>query len=270
MAKQQEQLNELPQPPSYIDDPELTNRSIRKQLFDPALDPAPHGRLTSEDESVLFRRLHHNAYMLNNMWKRRRRFTPEQHARYLELYKQYGDTRDRLVNGNLGLVYNLLGKTRYRNVEHDELRSEGLMALLRAVDGFNPWFGIRFSTYACNAILRAFSTVGLREKKHSSLISTEDEPYLEPSTDWLSQQRSHSLGLFSERLSALIEDKASDLSQHERYVLSHRFPLKPEKERDTLKVLGRKMNLSKERVRQIQESALNKLRRAILMDPILQ
>ena len=40
-------------------------------------------------------------------------------------------------------------------------------------------------------------------------------------------------------------------------------------ERKTLADIGREMKLSKERVRQIQNSALTKLREAIDLDPVL-
>ena len=46
---------------------------------------------------------------------------------------------------------------RLGDVDFAEVVSEGNMALIRAVDKFNVERGFKFSTYACRAILKAFS-----------------------------------------------------------------------------------------------------------------
>ena len=46
--------------------------------------------------------------------------------------QKYNLIRARLIEGNLGLVYDLIGRTRFNNLERDEMSSEGMMALLRA------------------------------------------------------------------------------------------------------------------------------------------
>ncbi len=85
----------------------------------------------------------------------------------------------------------------------------------------------------------------------------------------IEEKRSDHLGLLGERLNAIMNDKNAGLSENERYVLSQRFPFKPNEHKATLVKVGEAMKISKERVRQIQESALSKLRQLLLMDPLL-
>ena len=67
-----------------------------------------------------------------------------------------------------------------------------------------------------------------------------------------------------------MNDKDAGLSENERFVLSQRFPFQPNKHKATLVKVGEAMKISKERVRQIQESALIKLRQLLSMDALLQ
>ena len=63
--------------------------------------------------------------------------------------------REYLINENRELVYSTAYKLRAPEAQHDELISEGMYALVRAVDRYNPFRGFSFSTYACNVIARA-------------------------------------------------------------------------------------------------------------------
>ena len=259
----------LPQPPRFIEHDELTQRGTSQRLFKRSRDPAPQGRLSREEEVLLFKRMQYCAYRSSRMWDRVERLGEEHRARYLEWYQQYMDIRERIVNGNMGLVFDMLGKNRFKNVPFDDLRSEGLMALVRAVDTFNPWSGYRFSTYACNAILHSFSRLALLESKRSHLWASSYDPLMEPG-DHMEQHRQDHIGLLSERLNAIMDSDSSALSDHEKFVLKERFPLQPDKKKATLKKVGDAMKISKERVRQIQESALSKLRRLLLSDSVLR
>ncbi|HVK79926.1 MAG TPA: RNA polymerase factor sigma-32 [Verrucomicrobiae bacterium] len=68
--------------------------------------------------------------------------------------------------------------------------------------------------------------------------------------------------------SALVRDAMSDLSDRERLIIRER---KLEEEAVTLEALGERLGISKERVRQIEGNALEKLRRALIArvgDPV--
>jgi hypothetical protein len=63
---------------------------------------------------------------------------------------------DKIALHHLGLVYSLY-KTRATVLDaSDELLNEGLKALARAIDAFDPGRGVQFINYACSVIIRAF------------------------------------------------------------------------------------------------------------------
>ncbi len=262
------QLQMLPEPPRFVSHDELTRRGSAQRLFKPSENPPTEGRLSHAEELVLFKRLNYCGYRMSRMWDRLDRLSKDEQARYLRWYKQYNEIRGRIIDANMGLVFDMLSRNRFKNVEFDELRSEGLMALLRAVDTYNPWSGFRLSTYACNSILRSFSRVALMQSKRRHLWSASFDPSMEP-LDLVGARRNEHLGLLGERLSEIMNDENAVLSESERFVLRQRFPMRPDKPKATLMKVGEAMNVSKERVRQIQESALTKLRRALLLDPLL-
>ncbi len=259
---------ELPQPPRFIGHQELRNKYSRGRIIDSSIEEPKKGRRPFADELILFKQMHCCGYLMSKMWDRLENLSPDEQKQYLELYKQYTSIRDQLVNDNMGLVFDLLSRNRFTNVEFEELRSEGLMALLRALDTYNPWSGYRFSTYACNSILRAFSRVAVMQSKRRQLWMNSFEPELEPAIR-KEPEPDRSLDIYSERLVLALQDKRTDLSETERFVLDQRFPLEQNRHKATLKSVGAKMKISKERVRQIQKSALVKLHDALINDPVL-
>lgn len=58
------------------------------------------------------------------------------------------EARDRMVKSNLRLVVNIAKRFTGRNLTLADLIEEGNLGLLRAVDSFDPDYGVRFSTYA--------------------------------------------------------------------------------------------------------------------------
>lgn len=58
------------------------------------------------------------------------------------------EARDRMIRSNLRLVVNIAKKYSHRGMPLQDLIEEGNLGLLRAVEGFDPAHGVRFSTYA--------------------------------------------------------------------------------------------------------------------------
>ncbi len=58
------------------------------------------------------------------------------------------ETRNRMVQANLGLVVTIARRFQRRGLILDDLIGEGNVGLIRAAERFNPKFGARFCTYA--------------------------------------------------------------------------------------------------------------------------
>jgi len=58
------------------------------------------------------------------------------------------EARDRMIRSNLRLVVNIAKKYGHRGMPLSDLIEEGNLGLMRAVEGFDPGHGSRFSTYA--------------------------------------------------------------------------------------------------------------------------
>jgi len=185
-----------------------------------------------------------------------------------ELVTLYDGLCDLLYQSNLGLVYDMRGRTHIGRLDPSDIESDGCLALLRAVRTFNPWLGFRFSTYACRSIQRAFHLLGRRRQQQSRLMHekmrlTQNEEH--PDVDTISVPSSDGPGV--ERLRRILVDNEADLTAAERLVITQRFLVDEGRRPATLNTVGTMLKLSKERVRQIQVSALDKLRHELEVDP---
>jgi hypothetical protein len=75
---------------------------------------------------------------------------------YRRLSRLHQRIYDRIAMDNLDLVYLLYQGTVMDRAGGEDLLNDGLKALTRAIDTFDPWRGVQFSSYACSFIIRAF------------------------------------------------------------------------------------------------------------------
>lgn len=181
-----------------------------------------------------------------------------------EWAERWGLVRNFLVDQNVGLVYKMVARFQASPVERDDLRSEAFLALLRSVERYNPWRGVRFSTYACCAIWRSVMEAIKRSKRDGLKFVAEPDTLSQPASP---SDRWAELGV--DRLRRALDKNQGDLTERESKVLAGRFPLGG-RSRRTLSQIGTALELSKERVRQIQIEALAKLRGVLQVDPFLQ
>jgi RNA polymerase sigma factor (sigma-70 family) len=173
--------------------------------------------------------------------------------------------RSYLVEKNMGLAYSVVHRVGSRKVNEDDLLSDALLGLTRAVDQFNPWKGYRFSTYACTVIARDMMRRCKRETSHRRMFPVQHEEVYERPTDRIDVGTE----LYVERLQEVLHKNQGELTDLESRILARRFPADSDS-RLTFLEIGHLVGLSKERVRQIQKVALGKLRRVLDEDPVLQ
>ncbi len=175
--------------------------------------------------------------------------------------------RDQIIQANLGLVPSMVERSRLTGVDFAELISEGQMALLRSVDKFDCSRGFKFSTYACRAILTSISRAVAMMSRYRAQFPTEYDPDLQKS-DFIETRRADDEAHCMEELLGILANNTADLTVTEQKVLSERFGVRsggrgkrgtPKTLRQVAEVFG----VTKERVRQIQNKALEKLRGAL-------
>ena len=65
------------------------------------------------------------------------------------IHQNCPEARERMIRSNLRLVVAIAKRYNHRGLPLQDLIEEGNLGLLRAVEGFDPEVGARFSTYAC-------------------------------------------------------------------------------------------------------------------------
>jgi len=172
--------------------------------------------------------------------------------------------REQIAETNLALVLAMAKRVRIVDSEFADLVSEGNMALMRSVDKFDCGRGFKFSTYACRAILKAFSRHGMKSTRHRQRFPTDFDPAFEKS-DFLERRRQEQVTDSAEEVRHIMDKNHAALSTVERTVILHRFGVGSPADAPTLTLeqVGQIIGVTKERVRQIQNKALAKLRSVI-------
>ena len=246
--------------------PLMDERSRAREMSRPGRAPATV-LLTAAQERVLFLKLNYARYRMAKLQKRagRQELTVEESREVLSWADTATSIREQIAETNLALVLAMAKRLRGTDLDFGDLISEGNMALLRSVDKFDCGRGFKFSTYACRAILKAFSRHGIKAMKYRQRFPTEFDPEFERS-DHLATVRATSEQESAQEVRFVVESNRADLSELERSVISQRFgfdgPFGPRN--PTLEEVGETIGLTKERVRQIQNRALEKIKTALM------
>ena len=223
--------------------------------------------LTGAEERVLFLQLNFARFKIAEIQRgvkasADRRASDEQAGELLRWARIASTMREQIAETNLALVLAMAKRTRMSEVDFADLVSEGNMALLRAVDKFDCERGFKFSTYACRAILKAFSRQGMKLSKYRQRFPTDFDPKLERS-NYLDTKRAEFVDDAAAEVKRIVLENQADLSDIERTVIEHRFRLETPNDDSkvmTLEQVGQIIGVTKERVRQIQNKALEKIR----------
>jgi RNA polymerase sigma factor (sigma-70 family) len=224
--------------------------------------------LSAKEERALFLQFNYCRFRvaeLREQLKDQDAIDPDQARTLLYWHRRAEAYRDQIAQTNLALVLAMAKRTRMSEVDFADLVSEGNMALLRSVDKFDVSRGFKFSTYACRAILKAFSRAGVKFSKYRQMFPTDFDPKLEKS-DYLEQKRDQEEEDSVDEIRQIVRNNRADLSDIEQEVIEHRFAIKQSQQQQaegqpmTLEQVGKIIGVTKERVRQIQNKALEKIR----------
>ncbi|MBX3394638.1 MAG: sigma-70 family RNA polymerase sigma factor [Phycisphaerae bacterium] len=284
----------LTRPFEYIHHPSFEKAGAGKELFSDefagevsarpwcnAVDPTAPSfdtslaapiTLTAKEEKKLFLQLNYARFRMGKILSRfAGKRLSEQAAQELIWWQTKVEAiRGEIVKANMPLVLAMAKRTRLGNLDYAELVSEGNMALLRSVDKFDCGRGFKFSTYGCRAILKSFSRVAMKIGRYRGRFPVEFDPTLERS-DFAEQQHDNVESGCLDELRGILADNSASLNEVEVKVLQARFALArvegaPGDGPQTLEEVGMLIGVTKERVRQIQNRALSKLRERLQKD----
>jgi RNA polymerase sigma factor (sigma-70 family) len=169
-----------------------------------------------------------------------------------------------IIEANLRLVVSIAGKHAAGEANFQDLVSKGNFALTKTVEDFDYTKGIRFGKTASLNIAKEYAKVSgksteLTRKKAGSLANIQR--YLKPAeSDFAAIERAR------HNLVQVIKD---ELDQREQYIIINHFGLVGtliRKNKKTLQQIGADLGMTKERVRQLELIALQKLRNSLSIE----
>ena len=218
--------------------------------------------LTREQEVWLFRKFN---YLKHKAVKLREQLDPERpNARLMDqierLYDEIVELKNRIVRANLRLVVSIAKRRVSPGDSFFDLVSDGNMSLIRAVEKFDYARGNKFSTYASWAIMKNYARTIPDEHKRRDRFRATDIEFLQTAADRREDEYQQRLAA-SDRMQQ-VGRFLDRLDSREQTIIIRRYGLDHEHEPQTLKEVGSALGVTKERVRQIEAKALEKLREA--------
>jgi RNA polymerase primary sigma factor len=175
------------------------------------------------------------------------------------------EAKNQIIRANLRLVVSIAKKRVGTSNNFFELVSDGNMSLIRAVEKFDASRGFKFSTYASWAIMKNFTRSIPEEKHRRDRFVTGHDVMFEAAPDTRSdvyeQEKGH------RRSQEIVRGMLGRLNDRERQVLIGRYGIGGA-DSQTLEQLGRELGVTKERVRQIESRAQEKLRKIAVEERI--
>ena len=280
-AEEARQYSQIPTQVDYIYNNSFSVATTEEKLFGPeaprieraawkgftevAEDTQPRRRvnLKHEEEIQLFLRFNYARYRLSKLViAQTRRASLLRAKAMLHWHRRADESRDALVESNMALVLSMANKVYFSSVDLGDLISEGNIALLRSVEKFDVARGYRFSTYACGSILKAFGRLAQKVSRYRRLFPMEYDPELEQG-DADGEKHDNQWSESVDELLDVISRNKAGLTKLERTVIMERFALTSRDQGRTLAQVGQRIGLTNERVRQIQNRALTKLRQVL-------
>ena len=189
--------------------------------------------------------------------------TAEQERSLSERIKA-GDNRalQRLVEANLRFVVKIAAQYRGQGLQLDDLISEGNIGLMKAAAKFDASRGTRFVNYAVVQIRQEIERAldrqnGKPMSVDAPLNGRSNMSLLSVLVNADSPMADHRV--YSEAIENAIEFALLSLSERERRVIDAFFGI--DREHETMTEIAEDMQLKRERVRQIRDRAIRRIRK---------
>ncbi len=219
--------------------------------------------LTPDEESAIFERMNYCKFRAEAIRVKLRPSRPSVSAidEYDDMIERGERLRNYLLQANTRLVMSIARKFADTRNPFDDLLSQGIASLMHSVEKFDFGRGYRFSTYATCAVRRELYRMVMNRKKQSRRFSTGASELLDGYTESEEEQQSPQARLDNyKQLSVAVGEMMEDLDEREQMILAARFGLDESRKKASYSHLGSRLGISKERVRQLANRALDKLR----------
>jgi RNA polymerase sigma factor (sigma-70 family) len=173
--------------------------------------------------------------------------------------------KNQIIRANLRLVVSIAKRHVGPSNNFFELVSDGNMSLIRAVEKFDYSRGNKFSTYASWAIMKNFARTIPEENYRRDRFVTGHEEMFEAAADTRIDE--HEYETAQKRNQEAVKGMLGRLDDRERRIIVSRYGINGVHEQ-TLEQLGRELGITKERVRQIESRAQEKLRKIAIEEKL--
>lgn len=199
----------------------------------------------------------------------------EEEHKLIKKYKKNHDlnARNKLITSNLKYTCKLANNFRNRGIPFSHLISEANDALMYAIDRFDESKNVKVMSYArwwINQYLHKLTENNVENLENElpterdSQLSDNDVNYSQEYDIEKEYHNSAFIGNDSQqeinKRNDLIDSLYSILNERESEIVNMRFGFPPYESEHTLDEIGEKLKLTKERVRQISEKAMTKMR----------
>jgi len=186
--------------------------------------------------------------------------------------------KNEILEANLRFVFDIAKHYTGRGVPISELISDGNMGLLKAIEKFDESKDVKFISYAVWWIRQAMLE-SIKKRNAISFVEIEPNTDNDSSMDKKLIEDDEDDVSFNNDFSNENDEKSREVTENQRNIITSLIGTLSDRERDivenyygindkkelTLTDIGKKYNLSSERVRQIKLNAIRKLRSKILL-----
>ena len=216
--------------------------------------------LTAEQERHLFRKYNYLKYHAANLREKLNSTRPQ--VRILDkierLHRDAVSTKNQIIQANLRLVVSIMKRYVTESDGTFELISDGNISLIRAVEKFDYTRGAKFSTYATWAIQKNNARRFADDIKYRTRFQTSQEEALADSAEEHFDPQ-HAERIQQDRANR-VANVLKRLDKRDRQIIERRYGLAGNPKVKTLKEVGDELGVSKERIRQLETRAMDRLR----------